>query len=122
MLRNHMRCLAAVSAAATAAVLAGPGAAATAAATGPEHPPPARAAALPKIIITMNGKKITVGGALRSGGVQIESRVTREPQGDPALIRLDPGVTVAQFLKAAGGDPNNVALIASIVFSPQANK
>ena len=120
MLRNHKRYFAAVSAAATAAVLAGPGAAATA--TGPVRPPAARAAALPKITITMNGTKITVSGALRSGGVQIESKVTREPQGDPALIRLDPGVTVAQFLKAAAGDPNNVALIASIVFSPQANK
>jgi hypothetical protein len=29
---------------------------------------------------------------------------------------------VAQFFKAAQGDPNNVALIASIVFSPQANR
>ena len=122
MLRKPKRYLAAVSAAATAAVLAGPGAAAHAAAAGRQQPLAAYTAALPKITITMNGKKITVSGALQSGGVQIESRVTGEPQGDPTLIRLDPGVTVAQFLKAAATGADNVALIASIVFSPQANK
>ncbi len=87
--------------------------------------PGARTAAhssLPRITITMTGKKISVSGALQSGGVQIVSQVSHEPQGDPTLIRLDPGVTVAQLLKAAGGDPNNIALIASVVFSPQANK
>ncbi len=122
MLRNHKRWLAAAGAAITAAAAALPGAAANAAAAGPAHPLVAHTAALPKITILMNGKTITVSGQLQSGGVQIESKVTREPQGDPALIRLDPGVTLAQFLKAAAGDPNNVALIASIVFSPQANK
>src|SRR6266700_2645564 len=121
MLRNHKRCLTAVGAAVTALAAALPGAAASAAVAGPEQPLAAHTAVLPKITITMNGKKITVSGALQSGGVEIESKVTREPQGDPTLIRLDPGVTVAQLLKAAG-DPNNVALIASIVFSPQANK
>jgi hypothetical protein len=119
MLRNRKRCLAAAGAAVTVAAAALPGAAAAA---GPEQPQVARTAALPKITITMTGKKITVSGQLQSGGVQIESRVTGEPQGDPTLIRLDPGVTVAQLLKAAAVDPNNVALIASIVFSPQANK
>jgi hypothetical protein len=122
MLKNHKRCLAAAAAAVAAAAAAVPGAAAHAAAAGPQQPLAAHTAALPKITITMNGKKITVSGALQSGGVQIESRVTREPQGDPTLIRLDPGVTVAQFLKAAATGPDNVALIASIVFSPQADK
>jgi hypothetical protein len=122
MLRNHKRCLVAVGAAVTAAAAALPGAAANAAVAGPEQPLVASTAALPKITITMNGEKITVSGALQSGGVEIESRVTREPQGDPTLFRLDPGVTVAQFLKAAATGPDNVALIASIVFSPQANK
>jgi hypothetical protein len=94
----------------------------TAAVARPEHPLAAHKAALPRITITMNGKKITVSGALQSGGVRIVSKVTHEAQGDPTLVRLDPGVTVAQLLKAAAGDPNNIALIASIVFSPQANK
>src|SRR5215475_10849246 len=110
MLRNHKRCLVAVGAAVTAAAAALPGAAANA------------AVALPKITITMNGKKITVSGALQSGGVNVVSTVTGEPAGAPTFIRLHRGVTVARLLKAIQGDPNNVALIASIVFSPPANK
>jgi hypothetical protein len=72
------------------------------------------------ITVKMTGKRITVGGALQSGGVRVVSTVTGEPAGSPTFVRLNKGVTVAQFFKAAQGDPNNVALIASIVFSPQA--
>jgi hypothetical protein len=83
-------------------------------------------AALPKITVAMNGKKITVGGALQSGGVRIVSTVTREPQGDPIFVRLDPGVTLAQFFallhSSAAGDPNNLNGTASIVTDAQANK
>jgi hypothetical protein len=122
MLRNYKRSVAIVSAAVTAAAVAVSGAAANAAVARPEHPLASHKAALPRINITMNGKKITVSGALQSGGVEIVSKVSHEPQGDPTLIRLDPGVSVAQLLKAAAGDPNNIALIASIVFSPQADK
>ena len=122
MLRNHKRCLVAAAAAVTAATAALPGAAANAAVAGPKQPLVAHTAALPKITITMNGKKITVSGALQSGGVTVVSTVTGEPAGAPTFIRLNPGVTVAQLLKAIQGDPNNVALIASIVFSPQAAK
>jgi hypothetical protein len=78
--------------------------------------------ALPVITVKMTGKKITVGGALQSGGVRVVSTVTGEPAGGPTFIRLNPGVTPAQLFKAAQGDPNNIALIASIVFSPPANK
>jgi len=102
--------------------LAIPGGAALAAHTAPPARAAARAAALPVIKVAMNGKKITVSGALQSGGVNVVSTVTGEPAGAPTFIRLDRGVTVAQLLKAVQGDPNNVALIASIVFSPQANK
>ncbi len=80
---------------------------------------------LPTIIVTMNGKKITVSGALRSGGVQVISKVTNEAQGEPTFVRLDPGVSVARFLAALpkiGADPNNVDGIGAIVFSPQANR
>ena len=83
---------------------------------------PGHSAALPVITVKMTGKRITVGGALQSGGVRVVSTVTGEPAGSPTFVRLHKGVTVAQFFKAARGDPNNVALIASIVFSPQANK
>jgi hypothetical protein len=78
--------------------------------------------ALPVITVKMNGKSISVGGALQSGGVRVVSTVTGERAGGPTFVRLNPGVTPAQLLKAAQGDPNNIALIASIVFSPQANK
>jgi antitoxin (DNA-binding transcriptional repressor) of toxin-antitoxin stability system len=122
MLRNRKRWLGAAGAVVAATAVIVSGAAANAAVARPLHPSVAHPAALPQITITMNGKKITVSGALRSGGVRIVSKVTREAQGNPTLVRLDPGVTVAQVLKAAAGDPNNIALIASVVFSPQANK
>jgi hypothetical protein len=83
------------------------------------------ATGLPNIVITMTGKKITVGGALRSGGVRIVSKVSHEPQGQPVLVRLDPGVTVPRFLAALpkiAADQNNIAGIGAIVFSPQANR
>jgi hypothetical protein len=101
--------------------LAIPGGTALAAHTAPgAHTGPG--AALPVITVKMTGKTITVGGALQSGGVNVVSTVTGEPAGGPTFVRLHKGVTVAQFFKAAQDDPNNVALIASIVFSPPANK
>ena len=102
--------------------LAIPAGAALATSASPGTRTAAHSLSLPTITVTMNGKKITVSGALQSGGVRVVSKVSHEPQGDPTFVRLHPGVTVAQALQAAGGDPNNLALIASIVFSPQANK
>lgn len=78
--------------------------------------------ALPVLTITMTGKTIKVSGAMTSGAVEVVSKVSGEPQGDPTLVRLDPGVTPSEVLKAASGDPNNIALIASVVFSPQADR
>jgi hypothetical protein len=118
MFGNHKRYLAVVGAAATAAAVALSGAAANAAVASHKWP-------LPRITITMNGKTITVSGALKSGGVQIVSKVSHEPQGSPTLVRLDPGVSVGQFLAALpkiAADQNNIDGIGSIVFSPQANK
>jgi len=80
---------------------------------------------LPTITLTMDGKKITVGGTLHSGAVRIVSKVSNEPQGSPVLVRLDPGVTVDQFMAALpklAADQNNIEGIGSFVFSPQANK
>ena len=108
----------AVGLAATAALALAVPAASALAASRPQGAP----TALPVITVTMNGKSISVSGALVSGAVKVVSKVSREPAGNPTFVRLDPGVTVAQVLKAASGDPNNIALIASIVFSPQANK
>ena len=84
--------------------------------------PQRSAAALPVITVTMNGKSISVSGSLVSGGGKVVSKVTGEASGNPTFVRLDPGVTVAQLLKAGSGDPNNIALVASVVFSPQASR
>ena len=72
----------------------------------------------------MNGKSISVvrhfaGIGRREGRLQGQQGAW---QANPTFVRLDPGVTAAQLLKAAAGDPNDIALVASVVFSPQANK
>ncbi len=86
----------------------------------------AQHAALPKITVAMNGKKISVGGALQSGGARIVSTVTGEPQGAPIFVRLNPGVTLGQFFallhSPASNDPNNLDGVASIVTDAQANR
>ena len=111
----------AVAVLAAGVTLAVPAGLSLAAATGPAQaakPAQAARAALPTIRVAMTGKKITVSGALRSGGVQIVSTVTHARQGEPIFVRLDPGVTFAQFLAVlpkAAADPNNVDGIASIV-------
>ena len=111
----------AVAVIAAGATLAVPAGLSMAAVTGPAHaarPAHAAHAALPKITVAMNGKKITVGGALQSGGVQIVSTVTHERQGSPIFVRLDPGVSFQQFLKVlpkAAADPNNLDGTGAIV-------
>jgi hypothetical protein len=118
--------VAVVAAGATLAVPAGLSlAAVTGPAASPVHAAQAAQATLPKITVAMNGKKITVGGALQSGGVRIVSTVTRERQGEPIFVRLDPGVTLQQFLAVlprAAADPNNLDGIASIVTDVQVNR
>ncbi len=114
-----------ISSLAAAAVAAGaafavPACTAAAAARTPAHDP-----ALPVITVTMTGHKITVGGALQSGGVTIVSKVTGEQQGDPALVRLDPGVSLAQFFAVVANpnaSPDALDGIAAIVVDAQANK
>ena len=123
---NRISSIAGAAAIAAGLSLAVPVSASLAASAAPAprmaaHP----ASGLPVIVITMTGKKITVGGALQSGGVRIVSKVSHEPQGQPVLVRLDPGVTVPQFLAALpkiAADQNNIAGIGAIVFSPQANR
>jgi hypothetical protein len=104
---------------AAAAAIAVPSAASLAAST------PARAG-LPTITVRLTGAKITVGGALRSGGVRIVTTVTREAQGEPTFVRLDPGVTLSQFFRlfhsAAVADPNNLDGVAAIVIDAVGNR
>ncbi len=106
------------AAAVTAAVL-------PAALAGAAVRPAKAAAALPVITVAMNGKTITVTGALQSGGVEVVSKVTKEAQGSPVFVRLDPGVSVAQFeaaLPAISIDQNNIDGIGAIVLSTQADR
>ena len=86
---------------------------------------PAGAPSLHVIRVAMNGKKISVTGDLQSGGARVISTVTREAQGNPTFVRLDPGVSVGQFLKALPAiaqDQDNVYGLGSFVFSPSAGR
>ena len=80
--------------------------------------------ALPRINVAMDGTSITVGGTLQSGAVNVVSTTTREEEGDPILVRLNPGVTADQILafanSRAGQDFDNLAPYGAIVFDAQA--
>jgi len=83
------------------------------------------ASGLPTLTLALNGTSITVGGTLRSGAVNVVSTVTKEAQGDPTLIRLDPGVSFAQArtaVKSHGGDFNYLDPFGAVVFSTTVNK
>jgi hypothetical protein len=83
------------------------------------------ASGLPTLTLATNGKSITVGGTLQSGAVNVVSTVTKEAQGHPALIRLDPGVslaTVKAAVKGHGGDFNYLDPYGALVFSTTVNK
>ena len=83
------------------------------------------ASSLPSLTLAVNGTSVTVGGALQSGAVNIVSTVTKEAQGNPALVRLDPGVSFAQAaaaVKGHHGDFNYLAPYGSLVFSTTVSK
>jgi hypothetical protein len=83
------------------------------------------ASGLPTLTLALNGKSVTVGGTLQSGAVNVVSTVTKEAQGDPALIRLDPGVSLAQAkaaIKGHGGDFNALDPYGALVFFTTVNK
>jgi hypothetical protein len=80
---------------------------------------------LPTLTLALNGKSVTVSGTLQSGAVNVVSTVTKEAQGDPALIRLDPGVSLAQAkaaVKGHGGDFNALDPYGALVFFTTVNK
>ena len=83
------------------------------------------ASGLPTLTLATNGKSIAVGGTLQSGAVNIVSTVTNEAQGNPTLLRLDPGVSVATVkaaVKGHGGDFNYLDPYGALVFSTTVNK
>src|ERR1700735_4680598 len=100
-MKRSITTLSAAAATAVAASLAlAPWAVFQAARTSAGAPQSRTAGALPVIHVAMNGKKITVSGALQSGGVRIVSSVTGENGGQPTLLRLAPGVALPQFQQA----------------------
>lgn len=86
------------------------------------------ASSLPTLTLTLNGKSVAAGGQMVSGAVNIQTTVTGEAQGEPALICLDPGVpySVVPKLKAEiqahNGDFNYLDGYGSMVYDAAANK
>ena len=76
----------------------------------------------------MDGSSMTVSGTLQSGAVDVVSTTTGEAEGEPMLVRLDPGVTFAEASAAVAahkGDPNYLDPYGAIVFdvySPQGDQ
>jgi hypothetical protein len=84
---------------------------------------PSRSSDLPIIATAMDQTSIAVGGTLVSGAVDIRFTATVESEGQPALFRLNPGVSAAQLavdLAASNGDPNSLAQDGSIVLGAYA--
>jgi hypothetical protein len=81
---------------------------------------------LPTITVALNGTSIVVGGALQSGAVNIASTTTVQKEGNPTLVRLNPGVSAAElyaFLETkAAHDANAVGKYGQIVFDAEAPK
>jgi hypothetical protein len=59
------------------------------------------AGSLPTLTLAVSKNTIKVGGSLTSGAVNIAVTVTGEPEDNPTLILLKPGVTPAEFGKFA---------------------
>jgi len=91
---------------------------------GPASAAVTSAGNLPKITVVLTGNKITVAGALQSGGVRIVASVTGERQGEPIFVRLNPGVSLNRLLKLAqaNADPNNLNGLASIVIDTEVTR
>lgn len=77
--------------------------------------------ALPTLTLGLNGNTVTVGGSTVSGAVNITTTDTGKP-GEPALVRLNPGISFAQFGQAVQavnshhGDLNYLDPYASLVY------
>lgn len=86
--------------------------------------PAVAAASLPTLTLAVTKNTITVGGSTVSGAVNVAITVTGEPEDNPALILLKPGVTAAEFGQVVSGLGQNTPLDAidpygTIVFDSQ---
>src|SRR5690348_16784004 len=106
-LRGRLRVTALVAVAALGASATGALGAGTAGAASPP--------ALPQIKVTMDPHHLAVSGDLVSGAVTINTQVSGEQEGDFAFIRLNPGVSYAQFYKFVSShaidDPNIISAV-----------
>ena len=87
----------------------------------------AASSGLPTLALALNGRSVTVGGALQSGAVNVVSTVSVKHT-EPVLIRLNPGVPFSAFAQAGAainahhGDLNYLGPYGSIVFDVSADK
>jgi hypothetical protein len=81
------------------------------------------ASSLPTLTLAVSKNAIKVGGSLTSGAVNIAATVTGEPEDNPGLFLLKPGVTPAEFGKGVSKLPNNqfdgIAAYGTIVYDAQ---
>ncbi len=68
------------------------------------------ASSLPTLTLALTPKTVTVGGSQVSGAVNVVTTVTGEKSDSPGLFLLAPGVTPAEFGKAAAALGNNTPL------------
>jgi hypothetical protein len=85
------------------------------------------ASSLPTLTLALTPNTVTVGGSEVSGAVNVVTTVTGEKSDSPGLFLLYPGVTVAEFNKAAAALGPNTPLDAidpygRIVFDADATK
>ncbi|HEY1594059.1 MAG TPA: hypothetical protein VGF74_01585 [Thermoleophilaceae bacterium] len=77
---------------------------------------------MPTLSLTLDGRSLTVSGALQSGAVNVVTNVTGSRHTEPILFRLNPGVPASAFAQAGAavaahkGDLNYLAPYGSIVF------
>lgn len=82
------------------------------------------ASALPTITLGLNGSKsITVSGSTVAGAVNVVSTFTGKGQGNAALVRLNPGASIAAAAGAVqrhGGDLNYLDPYGALIFDASA--
>jgi hypothetical protein len=78
------------------------------------------ASTLPSLNIATAGVHgVSVSGSAVSGAVNVVSTHTGKGQGEAAIVRLNPGVTLQQAIAAVqshGGDPNALAGLGALIF------
>ena len=75
-------------------------------------------ASLPTVNVSLNGKSVVMPKTVKAGAVSFSVTTTGEKQSALSIVRLDPGVSVAQafsLVQSHHGDPNALIGYASII-------